>query len=178
MLKKFVNILLYNPSLKGRHKMSKRGFSQGLRRNQIDRTISGLKKVPLSRPQDGWVKTVREILGMTQRQLAERMSVAPPTLSRLEKAEIDGSTTIKSLDRAASALHCRLVYFLVPENASFEELLHQKAQEAAKRAVELASASMHLEGQGIDPELQNTHISQLAEELVRTADKRIWELPK
>jgi len=158
--------------------MSKRGFSQGLRRSQIDRTITGLKKIPLSRPNDGWVKTVREILGMTQKQLAERMSVAPPTLSRLEKAEIDGSTTIKSLDRAASALHCKLEYFLVPEDASFEDLIHQKAREAAKRAVEMASASMHLEGQGIDPELQDSQINQLAEELVRTADKRIWELPK
>lgn len=158
--------------------MSKRGFSKGLRRNQIDRTIASLKKVPLSRPQDGWVKTVREMLGMTQKQLAERMSVAPPTLFSLENSEIEGSTTIKSLDRAASALHCKLVYFLVPENGSFEELLNQKALEAARRAVEMASTSMHLEGQGIDPELQNSQINQLAEELVRTADKRIWELPK
>lgn len=158
--------------------MSKRGFSQGLRRSQIDRTVTSLKKIPLSRPQDGWVKTVREILGMTQKQLAERMSVAPPTLSRLEKAEIDGSTTIKSLDRAASALGCRLEYFLVPEDASFEDLLYRKAREAAKRAVEMASVSMHLEGQGLDPELQDSQINQLAEELVRTADKRIWELPK
>ena len=158
--------------------MSKRGFSRGLRRNQIDRTLAKLKNVPLSRPQDGWIKSVREILGMTQRQLAARMSVSPPTLVRLEKAELDGSTTIKSLDRAASALHCRLVYILVPESGSFEELINQKAQEAAKRAVEMASASMHLEGQGIDKELQRSQIKQLAEELVRTADKRIWETPK
>ena len=158
--------------------MSKRGFSQGLRRNQIDRTLAKLKKVPLSRPQDGWIRTVREILGMTQRQLAERMSVAPPTLLRLEKAELDGSTTIKSLERAASALHCRLVYVLVPESGSFEELINQKAREVARRAVEMASASMHLEGQGLDKEMQRTQIKQLAEDLVRTADKRIWEMPK
>lgn len=158
--------------------MSKKGFSQGLRRNQIDRTLAKLNKVPLSRPRDGWIRTVREVLGMTQRQLAERMSVAPPTLLRLEKAELDGSTTIKSLNRAASALHCRLVYVLVPESGSFEELLNQKAREAATRAVEMASASMHLEGQGIDKELQRVQIKQLAEELVRTADKRIWEKPR
>jgi len=158
--------------------VSKKGFSQGLRRKQIDRTLAKLKKVPLSRPQDGWIKTAREVLGMTQRQLAERMSVSPPTLFRLETAEIDGSTTIKSLDRAASALHCRLVYFVVPETDSFEELLNQKALEAAGRIVEMASASMHLEGQGIDQELQRDQIKELAVDLVRTADKRIWEMPK
>jgi len=158
--------------------MKKNGFSLGLRRNQIDRTMAKLKKVPLNRPQDGWIKTVREILGMTQRQLAARMSVSPPSLLRLEKAEIHGSTTIKLLDRAASALHCKLVYVLVPECGSFDKLLNQQAQEAARRTVEMASASMHLEGQGIDADIQSRQIQQLAEELIRTSDKRIWETPK
>ena len=158
--------------------MKKNDFSLGLRRDQIDRTISKLKGVPLSRPQDGWVRTVREILGMTQRQLAARMSITPPTLLRLEKAEIEGSTTIKLLDRAASALHCKLVYVLVPESGSFDSLLSQQARETARRTVEMASASMHLEGQGVDAEMQNRQIQQLAEELIRTSDKKIWETPK
>ncbi len=156
--------------------MKKSGFSKSLRRIQVDRTIAKLNKVPLSRPQEGWIKTVRQILGMTQKQLAARMSVTPPTLLRLEKAEIHGSTTIKMLDRAASSLHCKMVYVLVPECGSFEKLLHQNAQEAAGRIVERASASMHLEGQGVDADIQRRQIQEVAEELIRTSDKRIWEM--
>ena len=156
----------------------KNRISQYLRRNQIDRAFSSFNFAPLSRPKIGWIKTVREILGMTQLQLAERMAVTPPTLSRLEKAEKEGSTTIKSLERAASAMQCRLVYFFVPESGSFEELLNQRAHEVASRIVEMASVSMHLEDQGIDPEWQRNQIQQLAEELIRTADKRVWEKQK
>lgn len=156
--------------------MKKSGFSTSLRRIQIDRTIAKLNKVPLSRPQEGWIRTVRQILGMTQKQLAARMSVTPPSLLRLEKAEVHGSTTIKMLERAASSLHCKMVYVLVPECGSFETLLHQKAQEAAERIVKRASASMHLEGQGVDADFQKRQIQELTAELIRTSDKRIWEM--
>lgn len=158
--------------------MRNNGISKALRRNQIDRSLAKLQGMSLSLPKDGWIKAAREVLGMTQKQLAERMSVSSPTLSQLEKAEVEGSTTIKSLERAASALHCRLVYVLIPESGSFEELIQEKAREAARTAIEMASASMHLESQGIDDEWQRIQIQQLAEDLVRNTDKRIWELPK
>jgi len=158
--------------------MKKTGLSKGLRRSQIDRTLAQLEGLSLNRPKDGWIKTAREVLGMTQKQLAERMRISSPTLSQLEKAEVEGSTTIKSIERAASALHCRLVYVFVPEGGSFDELIREKAQEAASRAIEMASVSMRLESQDIDDELQRIQIKQLAEDLVRNADKRVWEMPK
>jgi len=158
--------------------MKKTGLSKGLRRSQIDRTLAQLEGLSLNRPKDGWIKTAREVLGMTQKQLAERMRISSPTLSQLEKAEVEGSTTIKSIERAASALHCRLGYVFVPEGGSFDELIREKAQEAASRAIEMASVSMRLESQDIDDELQRIQIKQLAEDLVRNADKRVWEMPK
>jgi len=156
--------------------MKKAGFSQRLRRTQIDRTLAKLNKVPLERPKAGWIKTAREILGMTQKQLAARMSVTPPSLLRLEKAEIEGTTTIRLLEKAASSLNCKFVYLLVPENESFEKLLTLKAQEAARNIVEMAAASMSLEDRGVDTKIQNRQIQELAAELIRTSDKRIWEM--
>lgn len=156
--------------------MSTKGLSRGLRRIQLDRALTKLQEVPFSRPSEGWIKTAREVLGMTQKQLAERMDVSAPTMSQLEKGEVEGATTLKSLERAANALHCRVEYFLIPEAGSFEELIREKAQEAATRAIEMASTSMNLESQGIDSEMQRLQIQQLADDLVRNADKRIWEL--
>jgi len=71
---------------------------------------------PLSqvrRPSRGWIRAIRETLGMTTRQLAERLGVKQPTLAELEKNEASGNITVKSLERAAEALGCRLVYALV-----------------------------------------------------------------
>lgn len=158
--------------------MRKNKSMVGLRRSQLDRTLSKLKEVPQVRPEQGWIRTVREILGMTQMQLASRMSVTPPTLNRMEKAETSGSTTLKSLDRAASALNCKVVYFLVPESGSFTDLMDRQAKATARKAVELASANMNLEGQEVDDEVREMQIQQLADEFVRCADKRIWETSK
>lgn len=155
--------------------MKKPDFSRDLRRSQVDRLIAPLNNAPMNRPRSGWIRTAREILGMTQKQLAERMSITPPSLARLEKAEVSNATTLKLLDRAASAMNCRLVYMLVPEGGSFEDLLWRKAEEVAEHAIEMASTSMHLEGQGVDAEVQKKQVQRLAQELIRTGDRRIWE---
>lgn len=155
--------------------MKKSDFSRDLRRSQVDRLIAELRSLPLNRPQSGWIRTVREMLGMTQKQLAERMSVSPPSLARLEKAEVSNATTLKLLDRAAAALQCRLVYVLIPETGSFEDMVRQRAHDVAMRAVEMASTSMQLEGQGVDADMQRQQVQRLAQELIRTADKRMWE---
>jgi predicted DNA-binding mobile mystery protein A len=62
-----------------------------------------------SRPPRGW------ILGMITAQFAKRLGVAQPRIIELERGEADGNITLKSLQRAAEALGCRLVYTLVPE---------------------------------------------------------------
>ena len=52
---------------------------------------------------------------MTTGQLAKRLGVHEPRVIELERGEASGNITIKSLERAAEALGCRLVYALIPE---------------------------------------------------------------
>ncbi len=51
---------------------------------------------------------------MTTSQLAKRMGVTQPRISELERAEVAGRVSMESIERAAQAMGCRVVYALVP----------------------------------------------------------------
>jgi transcriptional regulator with XRE-family HTH domain len=80
----------------------------------------------------GWVRAIRESLGMSELELAMRIGVSQPRVNRLQLAEIDGSVQLSTLGRAAGGLNCELVYYLAP-NDSLEELIwHQAFIKAAE----------------------------------------------
>src|SRR5216684_5875804 len=98
-------------------------------RKQLDKRLARLRPVDeLVRPQRGWVRAIRDAIGMTAAQLAARMKVSQPRIADLEKAEVDGRLTLNSLERAAEALGCTLVYALVPHR-SLEELVQDRARQ-------------------------------------------------
>ena len=92
-----------------------RASDRATARKNIDRRLAALgDPQKLSRPPYGWIKAIREALGMTSRQFAKRMGVSQPRASAIEKNEVIGSITLDTLQRAANALECQLVYALVP----------------------------------------------------------------
>ena len=93
----------------------------------------------VSRPRDGWVRAIRESLGMSAADLAARMGVVESTVQRLESGEKAGTTQLDTLQRAADALDCDLVYALVPRQA----LADQVDQQARVRALALMSTVEH-----------------------------------
>ena len=64
------------------------------------------------------IRDERTHQGMKSRELAERLGVSPARVSVLERDEARGAVTLAMLERAASALGCRLEYRLVPEVAA------------------------------------------------------------
>jgi predicted DNA-binding mobile mystery protein A len=87
-------------------------------------------------PRSGWIRSIREALGMSQTQLAARASVSRQSVQDFEKAEAERRITLESLDRMARAMGCRVVYALVPEKGSIDDL-------RASRAKALAETLMH-----------------------------------
>ena len=65
-------------------------------------------------PVRGWVKAVREALGMTTAQLAKRLGVKQPSVVAIEQSEAKGTIELATLRRVAEALDCTLVYAFVP----------------------------------------------------------------
>ncbi|HEX8663498.1 MAG TPA: mobile mystery protein A [Beijerinckiaceae bacterium] len=127
----------------------------------------------LTKPPKGWVRAIREALGMSQAQLAQRLGVQPPSVSDLERSEALGSIQLKTLQRAAEALDCQLVYALVPRKP-LEAVLRDRARREAERRFALVEHTMRLEDQAVHD--QETREEQL-HELERAIDPRsLWAI--
>jgi len=125
-------------------------------------------------PRGGWVRAIREALGMTQAQLGVRVKVSRQTVQDLEKAEAERRITLDSLDRLARAMGCRVVYSLVPENGSLDDLRTQRASVLAEALLMPADHSMKLEAQGVSASERERQRKLLAEALLRDSPRKLW----
>ncbi len=138
-----------------------RGNERVTARRHLDKRLNPLRdKDALARPPKGWVKAIREALGMTTAQLADRLGVSQPRAVNIEQAEVSGVISLQSLERAAQALDCELVYALVPRKP-LEEI-------AGERAV--LRASKRLQAPDTDKEVR-----ELAAWLVKQSGSALWE---
>lgn len=147
-------------------------------RKVIDKKLlpwTGLRFI--AAPPSGWLKAVRGALGLSAARLAQRMNINQASLTRLEGREVQGTATLESLDKAARAMNCRLIYAIVPDNeyASLEDILRERALKAARHIVEPVSHTMKLERQGVELQDMENHVQALAETLRTTLDPRLWE---
>lgn len=128
----------------------------------------------LRAPSAGWIKAIRQAVGMTTAQLGRRMGVSQPRAVELEQAEADRSVTLKSLERAAEALGCRLVYALVP-NEPLEARVQRQAETLAREHMAAASHSMRLEDQGTAPTVEAREVARLTADLMTRRPARLWD---
>ena len=85
---------------------------------------------------------------MTAQDLAGRMDVSQPSVTRLERSERDNGVRLDTLMRAADALECDLVYALVPRR-SLDDMVTEQARRRALERVRQVAHSMALEDQAI-----------------------------
>ncbi|MGC2519594.1 MAG: mobile mystery protein A [Burkholderiales bacterium] len=138
-----------------------------------------LKRYPSSKlattPRGGWVRAVREALGMTQGQLAARIGITRQSLQDLERAEANRRITLDSLDRLAKAMGCRVVYSVVPENGSLDDLRARRAKALAEALLKPTEHSMKLEAQGVSRRESDRQRKLLAEALLRGSPRKLWK---
>jgi predicted DNA-binding mobile mystery protein A len=118
-----------------------------LRSQQLDRVLAPLRSLQLPRPPRGWIRAVREALGVSSGELAKRMQTNRSLVVQQEKAEAEDRITLKSLRAYASALDCDLVYAFVPRADTLQELVDRRARAAAKSNVLGVEHTMALENQ-------------------------------
>jgi predicted DNA-binding mobile mystery protein A len=98
-------------------------------------------------PPTGWIKAIRNAIGMSMLQLGNRLSITKQSVQDIERREKDGSITIKALREAARALDMQLIYGFVPNDGSLELLIERKAKELATQIVMRTNNTMKLEDQ-------------------------------
>jgi predicted DNA-binding mobile mystery protein A len=140
-------------------------------RQRLDERLAGLKPPDrFSAPPKGWVRAIRDALGMTGVQLARRMKVRPQTIEAMEKSEVSGSVQLSTLRRAAEALDCTLVYALVP-NSSLDGAVEARARKIAERELRRVAHTMKLEAQ----ETGDAGKDERIEEYIRSMkDRDLW----
>ena len=144
-------------------------------RKQIDKRLNIIQNSEgLARPVRGWTRAIREALGMTTAQLGKRLGIRQASVVGLEKSEASKSITLETLERAAHALDCRLVYALVPRKP-LAELVYERGHALAKRRLRSVSHSMALEDQAVDEEDEKAHLERLVQELMSKRGSALWE---
>lgn len=144
-------------------------------RQQLDKRLNLLKNSDaLARPPRGWVRAIRQALGMTTAQLGKRIGVTQSRAFDIEKAEVSGKITLDSLERAAKALDCRVVYALVPRQP-LETLAEERALKKARSRLQSTSHSMALEAQSVDSEDEKAQVKKLARRLLEKPGSDLWE---
>ncbi|KAB2875098.1 MAG: mobile mystery protein A [Bauldia sp.] len=144
-------------------------------RQRLDQRLLAMK--PEDRfdpPPKGWVRAIREALGMTGVQFARRLRVTPQSAEALEKSEANGTVQLKTLRRAAEALNCRLVYALVP-NSSLEGNVAARARKIAERDLGRVAHTMALEAQGTgDADIEERIRAYIRDTL---SERDLWSEP-
>ena len=146
-----------------------------LKLKQVEELVQPLRRFPrVPPPRGGWVRAIREALGMSAQQLGARVHVTRQTVENLERSEAQGKITLDSLNKLASALGCRVVYALVPEKP-LAEIQRDRAREIAEGLVKSASHSMTLEAQSVNEKERRRQSDRMVETLLQGNPKKLWD---
>ncbi|MBN2456316.1 MAG: mobile mystery protein A [Sedimentisphaerales bacterium] len=143
-------------------------------REQLDETLKRLQPLKsLALPRKGWIRAVRDALGMTGEQLAKRLKVNKQRVARIEQDERFGRVTLKTLKRVAEALDCILVYGFVPEE-SLEQTIKNQARRIAQKRISRSNQMMRLEQQELGEKEKEKVLENLISDITNTMPKSLW----
>lgn len=146
-----------------------------LARKHLDRQLaSDRDRLMLARPPRGWIRAIRDALGMSTAQLAARLGVSQPRVVDIERRETQDAITLSTLRKAAEALDCTLVYALVP-NRSLDETVRERAGKLADARLGRVHHTMRLEDQALGPDDLASERERLVEDLLRGDPRRLWD---
>lgn len=124
-------------------------------------------------PIHGWIKAIRDSLGMSAKQLGVRLGITQPSVAALEKSEVKGTIELQTLRRVAEAMDCTVIYALVP-NKRLETMVRDRARLTWSRMRTPIEHSMSLENQAVHAPLDD----DLLDEYVRSVNpRRLWDEP-
>ena len=143
---------------------------------QLDKKLDPLLRAKnLTKPDEGWIRTIREALNMTMAPLGSKIGITRQGIKRIESSEANQSISLGALVEIADALGFRFVYGFVPKEESVEKLVEVRATELATEIVMRTDQTMSLEDQAVSDEYLQKSIKELSEELQREMSKSLWD---
>jgi predicted DNA-binding mobile mystery protein A len=141
---------------------------------QLDRSLGPWRSLPRTRPSGGWLRAIRQALGITTRQLAKSAGVTQSAIVDTERTEAKGDITLATLQRYAAALDCELSYVLVPKRP-LQEIVAERADRIARDQVSRVRHSMALEDQQTSKDNLERDVAELKRKLLEGKRSRLWQ---
>ncbi|MDP9176279.1 MAG: mobile mystery protein A [Gemmatimonadota bacterium] len=145
-----------------------------LQRRQLDAKLEHAQTLEhLVPPTKGWIRTIREALGMTADQLGRRLHMTKQGVLDLERREVDATISLGTLRKAADALNVDVVVALIPRK-SLEVTIHEQAESKAIHERNRVVHTMRLESQdaGTEDELDRR---KNIDSWLTTRIARLWD---
>ena len=145
-----------------------------LQLQQMETLLGSWKAAQLSaRPRPGWVRAIRDALGMSAAAFSRRLGMSPAGVRKLETAEASDAITLVSLRKLAAALDCELHYALVPRTSLAQQLQHQ-AETVVKAHLHPIAHSMALEDQAVHGASNQRQINLAVKDLLAGSRRQLW----
>lgn len=144
-------------------------------REQLGKTLHKFEPLKdITPPGKGWIRAIRDALGINGRQLADRLGEHRSRTEQIEQQELTGSLTFKTIRKTAEALDCVFVYSLVPRT-SLEDTIRNRAKKVATKQLSQASQTMKLENQALGTKENKKILSEMVDELIDTLPSNLWD---
>ena len=147
---------------------------KGITQRQVEAMLSPWRDAILPpTPPKGWIKAIREGLGMPASYLARKMDVEQSTVKRYEEAEASGAISFKTLQRIADALGCELKYALVPKK-TLPQMIQDRALVVTQERMKAISQTMALEDQSTSMAETEALVQEQAQDLINGSWRDLW----
>jgi predicted DNA-binding mobile mystery protein A len=147
---------------------------RALEQKQLDAKLDRVSSLQsIDAPKIGWIKSVRQALGMTAAQLAKRLGVSPQSALALEKREVEGTITLATLAKAAHALDCEM-HVVFASRRGTERTVYERAMKRAHEERDEIVHTMGLEAQGKGVR-EALDLEKIAESWRTKRRARLWD---
>lgn len=145
-----------------------------LQLHQMDELLTRMTSVRMSsRPRSGWVKSIREALGMSASAFARRLGMSHAGVRKLELAEANDAISLASLRKLAEALDCELHYVLVPRT-SLAQQLQARAEVVIAERMRPILHTMALEDQAVQDSVNKLQFESSVKDLIEGSRRELW----
>ena len=146
-----------------------------LAREQLDVTLGRFEPLKRLVPSgNGWIRAIRDAVGMTGQQLAKRLNINKQRVSRIEHDEKLGKVKIETLRNVAEALDCVFVHAFVPKN-SLKQMVKEQAEVIAKKRMARSNQMMRLEKQELSEAEKAKAMQTIIDEIIEAMPKSLWD---
>jgi predicted DNA-binding mobile mystery protein A len=151
--------------------------NRALARLRLDARLQPLRanQGAMAIPRGGWLRAIRNALGMSLEDMAGRLGITRSSALRIETSEDRGTIQLDTLRRTAEALNCELVYVLIPK-LPLEKVVEQQRLKLARQRNAKVHTHMLLEGQ--DTQDASLDTWRLDRAVASIPDRELWKLPK